>query len=149
MTAERMFSIDSMNALDGLATTSREVKAKPERRTFSAEYKHRIVDEADRCTQPGEIGALLRREGLFSSHLVRWRAERAQGEQAALQPKRRGRKPDLEVHAAHKLMQLERENQRLQRKLKQAELIIETQKKLAELLGVTLPTPDEMNSPNW
>ena len=70
-----------------------QVVAKPRRRTYTAEYKRRILKEADACTTPGAVGALLRREGLYSSHLVVWRRARAHGELAALTPKTRGRKP--------------------------------------------------------
>jgi len=103
---------------------------KAARRRFTAEYKLRIVREAERCTSPGAIGALLRREGLYSSHLSNWREQQAQ----SLEPKRRGRKPTANPLAA-RVAQLERENARLQAKLEKAEIIIDVQKKVAALLA--------------
>src|SRR3970040_3066644 len=87
-----------------------EVVPKAERRRFSAEYKQRILQEAAACTQPGEVGALLRREGLYSSHLTTWRQQRHHGELHGLTPAQRGRKADL--HAAE-IARLQRENERL------------------------------------
>ena len=94
-----------------------EVRTKAKRRTFTAEYKRRILEEADGCTESGEIGALLRREGLYSSHLSGWRRQREAGELAGLRPKKRGRKKDEE---AAELARLRRENERLRRQLNQA-----------------------------
>jgi len=108
-----------------------EVAERPTRRTFSAEYRLRILREADACA-PGEIGALLRREGLYSSHLGVWRRQRAEGELEALAPKKRGAKPKrsaLEVEVER----LRRENARLQDQLLKAELIIGAQKKVAQI----------------
>ena len=115
-----------------------EVAALPRRRQFSAEYKRRIVRAANACKVPGDIGALLRREGLYSSHLTHWRRELEAGEQAALAPKSRGPKPDLAKAESRRNEALEREVTRLRRQLDRAERIIEAQKKLCELLG--LPT---------
>ena len=111
-----------------------EVVPKAERRKFSAEYKVRILEEADRCTERGEIGALLRREGLYSSHLSTWRRQRDQGILSGLSPKKRGRKgkDDLEKE----LVELRREKKRLQARLDEAEMIIDVQKKLSRLLGL-------------
>ena len=111
-----------------------EVMPKARRRRFSAEYKLRVLTEADACTQHGEIGALLRREGLYSSHLDKWRKQRDQGQLQGLAGKKRGRKADR--HAAE-LAQLRRENEQLQARLKQAETIIDVQKKLCGLLGLS------------
>ena len=108
-----------------------EVRPKSRRRTFTVEYKLSILAEADRCTEPGAIGALLRREGLYSSNLTAWRRQRDAGELAPGAPKKRGRKPDKQ---AKRLAQLERENERLRAQLEQAELIIGAQKKLAQAL---------------
>jgi transposase len=108
-----------------------EVETKAKRRTFTAEYKHRILEEADSCTAPGEKGALLRREGLYSSHLTTWRRQREAGELAGLRPKKRGRKQD---ETAVEMAKLRRENERLRKQLDQAELIIAAQKKLAQVL---------------
>ncbi len=110
-----------------------EVPPRAKRRQFSPEYKKRILEEADACTERGQLGALLRREGLYSSHLDKWRQQREQGTLTGLTPKSRGRKPNPE---AVELARLRRENERLQRKLHRAETIIEFQKKLADLLGI-------------
>ena len=111
-----------------------EVVPRAKRRQFSAEYKLRILTEADQCTRRGEIGALLRREGLYSSHLTTWRKQRDQGQLQGLTPQKRGRKPDPQ---AAELAQLRRENAQLRRRLEQAELIIDVQKKVAQMLGLT------------
>jgi len=116
-----------------------EVPAKAKRRQFSPEYRMRILREADACKAPGEVGALLRREGLYSSHLVLWRRQREAGALAGMRGKKRGPKAkvlDLRVK------QLEKENARLQRQLNQAETIIEIQKKVASILGIPLNAPE-------
>lgn len=110
-----------------------EVRPKAKHRRFTAEYKKRILDEVDACTRPGEIGALLRREGLYSSLLSKWRQQRAEGTLAALAPQRRGPKPDPQ---ADEIARLRRENERLQERLSKAETIIEVQKKVSQLLGL-------------
>ena len=111
-----------------------EVVPKAKRRKFSAKYKLRVLDEADNCTEPGQIGALLRREGLYSSHLSTWRRQREQGLLEALSSKKRGRKGKDELD--RELSRLRRENERLQARLEQAETIIDVQKKLSRLLGL-------------
>ena len=108
-----------------------EVLPQAKRRTFSASYKLRILQEADHCREAGDIGALLRREGLYSSHLTTWRRQREAGELAGLAPRKRGRKKDEQ---AAELATLRRENERLRQQLEQAELIIAVQKKLAQAL---------------
>ncbi len=108
-----------------------EVVPKAKRRRFNAEYKLRILREADACSKPGEIGALLRREGLYSSLLSDWRRQRDDGALARLSGQKRGRKPTPE---ARRVAELERENGRLRHRLGQAETIIAVQKKLAQLL---------------
>ena len=112
-----------------------EVVPKAKRRQFTAKYKLRILEEADRCSERGQIGELLRREGLYSSHLSKWRQQRAQGQLQGLAPKKRGRTG--QDPSAAELAQLRRENERLRAQLEQAEIIIEVQKKLAGLLGLT------------
>jgi len=112
-----------------------EVVAKAERRRFTAEYKRRIVREADRCTKPGEIGALLRREGLYSSHLVTWRAARDRGELEGLSPKKRGPKVAPPDPRDKKIAEQEREIARWQKRAERAEAFVEVQKKVAALLG--------------
>jgi transposase-like protein len=110
--------------------------AQAERRTFTAEYKAWLLEEAEKCrTEPGGIGALLRREGLYSSHLARWRRQQERGKLQALTPQKRGRKAEPEAQEVQRLRQ---ENARLVRQLEKAELIIEAQKKLSEALGITL-----------
>lgn len=108
-----------------------EVPVKAKRRTFSAAYKLRILEEADNCREPGEVGALLRREGLYSSHLAKWRRQREAGGLDGLKPKKRGRKKDEE---AAEIAQLRHENERLRKQLEQAAFIIAAQKKLAQAL---------------
>ncbi len=114
-----------------------EVVVQAERRRFGAAYKLRILEEADGCNEPGEVGALLRREGLYSSHLSRWRRQRAGGQLQALAAKKRGRKRAVQDPQAEEMAALRQENQRLQLRLVQAETIIEAQKKLSQLLGLT------------
>jgi len=118
-----------------------EVRPKAKRRTFTAEYKKRILDEADACTTPTQRGALVRREGLYSSHLNAWRRQRAQGILDGLAPKKRGVKPDpLALENA----QLRHEIEQLQAQLHRAETIIEVQKKVSQLLGLpSTPTPKD------
>jgi transposase len=115
-----------------------EVVAVARRRQYSSSEKRRILALADACTQPGEIGALLRREGIYSSHLSTWRRQRDAAERAGLEPQKRGRKTDPALAEAHHLEKLTRENERLRRKLAQAELIIDVQKKVATLLGMSM-----------
>jgi transposase len=115
-----------------------EVVARPHRRRFTAEYKRSIIDEADAARDAGAVGALLRREGLYSSHLTTWRRQRKQGELDALTPKKRG--PKVVVSPLVKQnRELQAANARLTKKLKNAELIIEVQKKVAALLGNPIP----------
>ena len=113
-----------------------EVVAKATRRRFSTPYKRRVLAEAARCTKPGELGALLRREGLYSSHLAAWRAAQARGELANRQARRRGPTPTPAVGAADvkRLLQLEREVRRLRARAERAEALVEVQKKLSALL---------------
>jgi transposase-like protein len=118
-----------------------EVVVKAERRHFSAEYKRRVLQEADACAQPGEVGALLRREGLYSSHLTTWRQQRRRGELHGLTPAKRGRKADPQ---AAEIARLQRENERLKAQLARAELIIDVQKKLSQMLGLPETPSDEV-----
>src|SRR6266705_1491138 len=115
-----------------------EVRAKARRRRFTAAEKLRVLREADRCTKPGELGALLRREGLYSSHLSAWRAASKRGELAGLTPRARGPKAKPVDPRDQKLAELERENRRLQARLERAEGLIAVQKKVAQLLGIPL-----------
>jgi len=120
-----------------------EVVAKATRRRFTAEYKRRVLQEAERAQAPGEVGALLRREGLYSSHLASWRAARERSELAGLAAKRRGPKPKLRDERDRRIADLERETKRLRKHLERAEAVIEVQKKISLLLGVELPEPNE------
>lgn len=113
------------------------------RRQFSSADRRRILATADGCKEVGEIGALLRREGIYSSQLATWRKQRAAAERAALEPQKRGRKADPALAEARRLDQLTRENERLRRQLAQARTIIDVQKKVSALLGLlTDETPD-------
>jgi transposase len=112
-----------------------EVVEKAGRRRFTAKYKLGVLDAAERC-QPGEIGALLRREGLYSSHLTTWRRQREAGALAGLAPVQRGRKAQTIDAQGQRVVELQRENERLRQRLVQAETIIEVQKKVSLLLGI-------------
>lgn len=120
-----------------------EVAEKAARRQFNAEYKRKILKEADACTQEGEIGALLRREGLYSSHLSVWRAARERGEIAGLAPKKRGPKVTPPDPRDRKIAELEREQRRLKSRLERAEALVDLQKKVSAILGIALPESDE------
>jgi transposase-like protein len=109
---------------------------KKRRRVFTAAYKLRILEEADACTNPGEIGALLRREGLYSSNLTTWRRQRDKGLLEALAPRKRGRKPTPVNPLARRVAELEREKQELREGIKKAQTIIEVQRKISELMGI-------------
>ena len=115
-----------------------EVPEKPKRRQFTAEYKRSIVAQAEACRDDGAIGALLRREGLYSSHLTTWRHQKEQGELDALTPKKRGRKSTANP-LADENHRLHAQVAHLSRRLEQAELIIDVQKKVSALLGISLP----------
>ena len=132
----------STGARDDTATGSDpEVLERPRRRQFPATYKLQIVEQADACTRQGEIGALLRREGLYSSHLTTWRRLRDSGALAGLTPRKRGRKADPTKEESRRMAALERENQRLRERLAKAEMIIDVQKKVSSLLGIPLSQP--------
>jgi transposase-like protein len=123
------------NSTDKVEVRDPEVVPRAKRRRFTAGYKLGVVEEADRCSEPGEVGALLRREGLYSSHLSNWRRQRAEGQLQALAERKRGRK--AQEQQVHELDELRREKEQLQVRLQQAELIIEVQKKLSQLLGLS------------
>ena len=118
-----------------------EVIPRAKRRSFPADYKRKILAEADAATGSGSIGALLRREGLYSSHLSKWRQERSAGITQGLTPRTRGPKPQVDA-STKEVQRLLRENERLTERLRKAEIIIDVQKKVATLLGRTLATPD-------
>ncbi len=115
-----------------------EVPDKKARRNFTAKYKLRVLSEADECSEPGEIGTLLRREGLYSSHLTTWRRQREEGILSAMRPKKRGRKPRESNSLAAEVASLQKRNRKLEEKLRRAELIIEAQKKISEILNTCI-----------
>jgi transposase-like protein len=120
-----------------------EVVEKARRRGFTAEYKLRVLAEADRCTKPGEVGALLRREGLYSSLLSAWRCQRDAGELSARSPKKRGPLAQMPDASARRVAELEKQLAQAQVRLKRAEALLDLQKKVSEILGVELPKLDE------
>ena len=120
-----------------------EVSDKAKRRRFTTAYKQRILREAAACTEPGGIGALLRREGLYSSHLCTWRQCAERGEHAALSPKKRGPQPKATDERDKRIAQLERDNAKLARRAERAEAFVEVQKKISQLLGIAQPTIEE------
>ena len=112
------------------------------RRRFTAAFKLKVLEEAARCSKPGEIGALLRREGLYSSHLTAWRAAARRGELAGL-AQRRGPKPTPPDPNVKRIADLERQLARATARAERLEVIVELQKKVAQLLGLALPTTGE------
>ena len=140
--ARRATGISSSRAdADSGTGSDPEVLEKPKRRRFTATEKLRVLERADACTVDGEIGALLRSEGLYSSHLSNWRRQRDSGALAGLAPNKRGPKPNPTNEQIQRNVELERENQRLRERLAQAETIIEVQKKVSSLLGIPLNQP--------
>jgi transposase len=127
----------------GSACPEVEVLAKPERRRFTVEYKLRILREADKCTRSGEVGALLRREGLYSSALSQWRQARDRGDLSGTGIRKRGPEGKAVDSRDRRIRELEREIRRLRSRLERAEALIDVQKKVSELLGVDLPESDE------
>ena len=123
-----------------------EVRERAVRRRFTAEYKLRILKEAESCTKNGQLGSLLRREGLYSSNLITWKRQMEKGTLEALSPRKRGPKAKRPDPSARRIAELERENQRLQKKLRQAETIIDVQKKISEILQIPLTENGEKHS---
>jgi transposase-like protein len=112
-----------------------EVPAKRRRRNLTAAYKLKILQKIDECNESGQVGALLRREGLYSSNITRWRKQRDQGLLTAMSPKKRGRKK-VKNPMTNEVAKLQKENEKLRKKLWQAEKIIEVQKKISEILSI-------------
>jgi len=139
--ARRATGVSPAGAPEGVPDPGVEAKAK--RRRFTAEYKLRILREVDRAKGAGEVGAILRREGLYSSHLTQWRRDRDRVAKSGLAARRRGPKRKAEDP---RIKKLEREKARLERKLQQAEIIIGFQKKVCELLGIPLRSLDSDES---
>ena len=125
----------------GRALRDPEVVERAMRRKFGAEYKLRILKLADFCTEPGSLGVLLRREGLYASNLTTWRRQRDEGALEALSPKKRGPKTVEPNPLTAENELLKRENEHLSKRLRQAELIIDVQKKVSQMLGITLESP--------
>ena len=123
-----------------------EVRERAVRRRFTAEYKLRILKKAESCTERGQLGALLRREGLYSTNLIAWKRQLEKGTLEAMSPRKRGPKGKRPDPSARRIAELERENQRLEKKLRQAETIIEVQKKVSEILQIPLNGNREKNS---
>jgi len=121
-----------------ISSTEVEVLAKAARRRFTAEYKQKVLREADHCRQSGEIGALLRREGLYWSHLTHWRKQRERGELAGLTGNKRGPQRREKNPLAERVRELEGDNARLKRRAERAEGLVELQKKVSEILGIEL-----------
>jgi transposase-like protein len=132
--------------LSSTERSSTEVVAKAKRRRFTAEYKQRILREADGCKGNGEIGALLRREGLYSSHLTNWRDQARTGAKAALAPKKRGPAPKQVDGRDERIAELERALAKQTKRAERAEALVEVQKKVSVLLGIALPEPEEPTS---
>ena len=120
-----------------------EVKEKTTRRRFTAKYKARILAEAEKCTERGELGALLRREGLYSSILSKWRQQAEEGKLAGLTKKKRGPVAKVSDSRDSHISELERENRKLARRAERAEALVELQKKVSEILGIALPDPED------
>ena len=121
-----------------------EVAERAVRRSFTAEFKRQVLADADACTEAGALGALLRRHGLYSSHLGKWRQQRDAGELAGLAPRQRGRQPRPTNPLAEQVARLEREVKRLTARAERAEGLVAVQKKMAELLGEEIPPADEL-----
>jgi transposase len=135
---ERSDEAPSAGASTPPAYRDPEVVAKPKRRRFTAEYRLRILEEADRCTEPGEVGRLLRREGLYSSHLTTWRKTRREGALRGLASKKRGAKPRQRNPLEPEVRELKAKVARLEKELHQTHTILDVQKKVAGLLGFSL-----------
>ena len=129
--------------VDRAAPPDSEVPATATRRRFTAEHKLRILKQADACSGSGSLGALLRREGLYSSNLTTWRRQQDRGVLSALTPKKRGRKESGRDPLLAENDKLRKANERLASRLRQAEIIIDVQKKVSQILGIPLATPEE------
>ena len=134
------------SSLTAKAKPDPEVLEKKSRRKFTAKYKLDILRKANACTQTGQMGTLLRREGLYYSNLTTWRRQKEQGLLEAMSPRKRGRKKVERNPLAQEVAKLQRENERLRSKLKKAHTIIEVQKKVSEILGISQDPEEESNS---
>ena len=127
------------------STKSRETLEKSGRRNFTAKYKRDVLIEVDACRESEDISALLRREGLYASHLATWRRQREAGEIDGLTPRRRGPKPRPRDERDQKIQSLEGEIAKLRSRAEKAELLVALQKKASEILGIALPDPDRIS----
>jgi transposase-like protein len=147
--ARKATGISSSSRTGGLTGLSvvpdSEVPERAVRRRFTAEYKRRILQEAEACKEQGQLGALLRREGLYYSNLITWRQQAERGTLQALSPKKRGPKEKKSDPSLCRIAELEKEKQKLEHKLRQAELIIAAQKKIAEIFQLSLDPKEEKN----
>lgn len=144
MIAEKIkANTESERAFLTVAHPDPEVQDKAVRRRFTAEYKLRILTLADACTEARSMGELLRREGLYASNLNTWRYQRERGVLSGLTPKKRGRKESVRNPLVAENEKLRRENERITKRLRQAEIIIDVQKKVSQILGIPFATPEE------
>lgn len=130
--ARRATEVTGKDSTEAVPAT--EVSWKVTRRRFTAEYKQQILKAVDACTKTGDLGALLRREGLYASTLAYWRRQRDKGTLSGLNPKKRGRKASEHAPQIREAENLRKENERLKERLRKAELIIDVQKKVALML---------------
>ena len=144
--SQNVISKESHSDRGVVVSSDSEVSAKASRRRFTAEYKLGILTLAATCTEPGSLGALLRREGLYSSNLNTWKRQRDRGILSGLTPKKRGRKASGRDPLLAENDQLRKENDHLARRLRQAEIIIDVQKKVSQILGIPVETPVEGGS---
>lgn len=124
-------------------SSSNEVVTRKKRRNYTVSYKLSILEQADACNKPGEVGALLRKEGLYSSSLTKWRREREQGILSALNSKKRGKKPIVKNPDEAENQALRKKNAELKKQLEQAELILDFQKKASQIYGIVLEQPNQ------
>ena len=141
MMSQQIMTEEFTNGMSEREGEETEVVARAQRRQFSTKYKLRMCTEAEQCTKPGELGALLRREGLHSSTVRRWRNKRDEGMLGA--PRKRGPKPTPDTELKSELAKQKKRISQLEKKLKRAEMIIDVQKKVSALLGVSLDAIDE------
>ena len=134
--------LPTRSTLEAFAQPDPEVLVRPKRRRFTAEYRMSIVREADACTRKGELGALLRREGVYSSYLTQWRQQRDRG---GLDVKKRGRKPTSQAET--ELVRLRKENAKLTKELAATRMVVDVQKNVSALLGIALESAEPETTP--
>ena len=139
-------SVKKSKSSSSTSPPATEVSEKATRRKFTAKYKLRILEEADACTEPGQLGALVRREGLYGSNLTAWRKARNEGALGALAPKKRGPKVVETDPRETQIARLERDLRKATARAERAEALIDLQKKVSQLFGIVLPDPPEDKS---